>query len=260
MLPLPLYVSEYYDYPDDLQGINIMAESYAFQNNLLNVSFTPSCTPDESDAECGELSDGYAKNCLLTFDNHIELCVLPPVTVIDNPTGTIGRGGPFSPVWNYINNSYTINFFTPGNITFPQAFVTLEVQRESSGITYRLAFPVMLLLLLVGLSFWSESGARVDTTINILLAVSALYIVIFSSIPMLAYLTVFDYYILAVGVLSCPVLSCAVLGLIWRYVFAVDVLHYCGCCVRAPDDQPTTGQGRETPSSTCLCSRHGVFR
>jgi hypothetical protein len=179
-----------------------MVESYAFQNNLMNISFTPSCTPAASQADCAALSDGfdgYAQNCLLTFSNGVQMCTLPPVTVIDNPTGTVGRGGPFSPLWNYISNSFVINFYTPGVPSFPQAFITMTVQRESSGITYRLAFPVMLLLLLVGLTFWGESGARVDTTLNILLAVSALYIVIFSSIPMLAYLTLFDYYILGVS-------------------------------------------------------------
>lgn len=182
-----------------MQDVNVLVESYAFQSNLMNISFTPSCTPEESQAACSTLSDGYAANCVLTLDNGVSLCVLPPVTVIDNPPGSIGRGGPFSPVWNYISNSYKINFFTPGVPAFTQASVDLTIQRESSGITYRLAFPIMLLLLLVGLSFWSESGARVDTTITILLAVSALYIVIFSSIPMLAYLTRFDYYILAVS-------------------------------------------------------------
>ena len=83
---------------------------------------------------------------------------------------------------------------------FQTTEVNLVVRREAAGIVYRLAFPIMLLILLVGLSFWGEVSSRVDITITILLAVSALYIVIFSSIPMLGYLTVFDYYILSVSV------------------------------------------------------------
>ena len=63
-------------------------------------------------------------------------------------------------------------------------------------MVYRLALPVLLLLLLVGLTFWGDHVSRVETTITILLATSALYIVIFSSTPMLGYLTVFDSYII----------------------------------------------------------------
>ena len=37
-----------------------------------------------------------------------------------------------------------------------------------------------------------------DSTITLLLAISALYIVVFSSIPMLGYLTDFDEYIILV--------------------------------------------------------------
>ena len=73
------------------------------------------------------------------------------------------------------------------------------MQRRSFGVVYRLALPVLLLLLLVGLTFWGDHAGRVDTTITILLATSALYIVIFSSTPMLGYLTVFDTYIIGVS-------------------------------------------------------------
>ena len=42
-----------------------------------------------------------------------------------------------------------------------------------------------------------------DSTITILLAISALYIVIFQSIPMLGYLTAFDDFIITVGSVQC---------------------------------------------------------
>ena len=54
----------------------------------------------------------------------------------------------------------------------------------------------MMLLVLVSLTYWADTGDRVDSTVTILLAVSALYIVIFDNIPMLGYLTRFDNYIL----------------------------------------------------------------
>ena len=76
----------------------------------------------------------------------------------------------------------------------------MDLQRASFGVVYRLALPVLLLLLLVGLTFWGSPESRIDTTITILLAVSALYIVIFSSVPMLGYLTTFDSYIIGVSI------------------------------------------------------------
>ncbi len=84
-----------------------------------------------------------------------------------------------------------VDIFTPSAVV-----VYLNIIRQSSGIIYRLAVPIMLLLLLVGLTFWSEYNGRMNTTITILLAISALYIVIFQSIPMLGYLTDFDVYII----------------------------------------------------------------
>lgn len=105
-----------------------------------------------------------------------------------------------NPLWTY--SSYTTVVYNPNygstksGATKDTLFVYLNIQRQSSGIIYRLAVPIMLLLLLVGLTFWSDYKARVDTTISILLAISALYIVIFSSIPLLGYLTDFDTYII----------------------------------------------------------------
>jgi hypothetical protein len=107
-----------------------------------------------------------------------------------------------NPMWTY--NSYTTTVYNPNygststKGTKDTCIVYLYVDRQSSGVIYRLALPIMMLLLLVGLTFWSEYSARVDSTITILLAISALYIVIFSSIPMLGYLTDFDYYIITV--------------------------------------------------------------
>jgi hypothetical protein len=188
---------EYNDYPNDIQDIDFVVQSYSFQSNFVNLSFTPACSNPDDDAY-----EYLEEQCHITLANGQTFSVLPPVTVVNNVEGALqGRGGPFSPLWFFLDDSFEVEFFAPDGASYPQLLLTLTVQRESSGITYRLAFPIMLLLLLVGLTFWSESGARVDTTITILLAVSALYIVIFSSIPMLAYLTRFDYYIL--GVSSC---------------------------------------------------------
>jgi len=59
----------------------------------------------------------------------------------------------------------------------------------------RLVLPITLLIFLAGLTFWAEYGGRVDSTITLLLSVSALYIVILANIPLLGYLTAIDTYI-----------------------------------------------------------------
>ena len=160
---------DYKNYPDDIQTIQVGVESFAFKTDLLNISFTP----------YDETIDGFS------------VSTLPPVQMV-----TVN----FSPLWNYVSNSFEILYYDPYVPNYSRGVVYISVSRQSYSIVYRLAFPIMLLCMLVGLTFWSEYGSRVDTTITLLLAVSALYIVIFSSVPMLGYLTTFDTYIIGVSV------------------------------------------------------------
>ena len=46
-----------------------------------------------------------------------------------------------------------------------------------------------IVVIVVGLTFWANVDSRIDTTMTILLSVSALYVVILSNIPLLGYLT-----------------------------------------------------------------------
>ena len=78
--------------------------------------------------------------------------------------------------------------------TFLVAQIDLYVNRKSEGIIIRLAIPTLILMILGGLTFWAAPDTRVDATMTILLSISALYIVVFSSIPMIGYLTTFDKY------------------------------------------------------------------
>ena len=65
----------------------------------------------------------------------------------------------------------------------------------------RLAFPMLLLTILAAASFWSDINDRVGTTMTILLAISALYIVVFANVPMIGYLTKFDTFVVALFVI-----------------------------------------------------------
>ena len=73
---------------------------------------------------------------------------------------------------------------------------SINIKRYSSGVLYRLGIPVAVLLVLVGLIFWSQYRSRIRDTMTILLSVSALYIVIFGNIPLVGYLTIFDSYMI----------------------------------------------------------------
>ena len=42
----------------------------------------------------------------------------------------------------------------------------------------RYALPILILLLLSAATFWADANSRIDTTMTILLSVSALYVVI----------------------------------------------------------------------------------
>jgi hypothetical protein len=77
----------------------------------------------------------------------------------------------------------------------------LVVGRQGSGVIVRLILPITILLLLSGLTFWISIENRVDTTITLLLAVSALYIVILQNIPMVGYLTSIDIYVFYVSII-----------------------------------------------------------
>jgi hypothetical protein len=58
-----------------------------------------------------------------------------------------------------------------------------------------LALPVTVLLIIVGFSFWSEAEGRVDITLQMLLVVSALYLVVGQVIPFVGYFTLMDTFI-----------------------------------------------------------------
>ena len=76
---------------------------------------------------------------------------------------------------------------------FDRVNFSVKIERKYLGPVFRLGVPSLLLTLLVGLSFYSQRESRVELSVTILLAVSALYIIIQQNIPFLGYLTKFDH-------------------------------------------------------------------
>lgn len=86
-------------------------------------------------------------------------------------------------------------------------YYSVKIVRQGDGIIVRLVLPLMILLLLSALTFWVTYENRVDTTITLLLAVSALYIVILQSIPLVGYLTDIDKFVFWMFVMLCIVVA-----------------------------------------------------
>jgi hypothetical protein len=147
----------YENYPNDVQDIILRFQSYG-------------------------LSTDYT---LIAFKN-------PPVVLFKTYTG--GFSFTMNPIWNYLGFSAAVEIEDNGTPGYPRlrsvGVIHILVQRQPDGLVLRLAMPVLLLAMIAALAFWAEVQDRLNIAITILLAVSALYIVVFGNIPMIGYLTV----------------------------------------------------------------------
>jgi hypothetical protein len=146
------------EYPGDSQQILIRFGSYAYDKTWLTINFLPGA---------------------LSFNENFD----KSKTFLSNPS------------WEFLNTTMTNYTTYTSSSGFINAIYHIGVKRRGGGIVLRLILPVTLLCFLGGLTFWSEYSGRVDITVNLLLAVSALYIVILANIPLVGYLTSVDTYI-----------------------------------------------------------------
>ena len=154
---------QFEEYPTDEQTLLIRYGSYSFNQNLLKLYFVPSAI-------------SYNQN----YDGSY--------TFLSNP------------LWVHDRDSAVADFYVSSS-GFKNAIFELPVKRVSNGVMLRLVLPITILTILGGFTFWSDPGARFDSTVTLLLAVSALYIVILGNIPMLGYLTAIDKYCFVMFVL-----------------------------------------------------------
>ncbi len=146
------------NYPADQQVINIRFGSYAYDQTWLVMGFTPSA----------------------------------PISFNENFDGS--KTFMVNPSWSYDEDTTSYSTYVSSS-GFLNVIYHIGIQRKGSGIVLRLILPITLLCFLGGLTFWAQYDARVDSTITLLLAVSALYIVILANIPLVGYLTSMDTYI-----------------------------------------------------------------
>ncbi len=154
-------------YPDDSQTIVIRYVPYNFNNDYVRMGF-------------------YGGNALF-FNQYI------------NGENTFDS----NQIWSYDHSTF---YSTVGNGN-SYAVYEFTVTRQGSGIIVRLVLPIAFLLLLSSLTFWVLYENRVDTTITLLLSVSALYIVILGNIPLVGYLTNVDRFVFWMFLLLIVVVS-----------------------------------------------------
>lgn len=172
----------YENYPRDKQSLNIRFMSNAYSIDFLRlkyslepINFVNSAYPNLNDVNWELSSQWYLDST--QFETKI-----------------------WEDQREYSSGSVTISS------TFDSAILILDAERISDGLLIRLGVPILILMVLSGLVFWAATENRIDATMTILLAVSALYIVVFGNIPMLGYLTSFDTYVISMFFL----LTCAV--------------------------------------------------
>lgn len=98
-----------------------------------------------------------------------------------------------NPIWDFDKYSY----FAYVDAAYDNSYnvYVIEVIRRAYGVVIRLVLPMALLIVLGSITFWVSYDHRVDVTITILLAMSALYITILQNIPLVGYLTNVDHFV-----------------------------------------------------------------
>eukprot|EP01031_Cornospumella_fuschlensis_P026829 gene26829-32416_t len=158
----------FHQYPLDSQNFSITLQSFAYDSRFIELAYIN----DEAVVLSTDVQDastlGLEGNKLWDFDSYSSYIVVENFPSPTNPART---------------------FYT--------AFVNLKFSRQYLGIVYRLGLPVMVFLVVVGASFWTNEEMRINIALQMLLMVSTLYIVIGRAIPFIGYLTLMDVYMIS---------------------------------------------------------------
>lgn len=92
-----------------------------------------------------------------------------------------------NPIWSFQSAVASFGSQSPGNFYGTRAYGVVKIvfKRQAAGMTLRLALPIFLLVFLAALSFWAAPSDRVDSTVTMLIAISALYVIVIQNIPMI---------------------------------------------------------------------------
>ena len=144
-------------FPEDTQSVDIRFGSYAYSNAYFKMNY-------------------YGNE--LSFNTNYD----GSYTFLSNPT------------WSWNSKGTSFGLYTSGS-NFVNCIYHISVTRQSLGAMNRITVPILYFMLFVGLTYWVNPEHRLDICVGILLAVSALYIVVLANIPLVGYLTTVDSYV-----------------------------------------------------------------
>lgn len=182
---------DYQRFPLDSHDLILRFGSLAYSDDFLRLHFSDDAVSFDTSADpsSGDVTWELNKKWLLddgAYSTHVESHTSS--VTIDEELAPRHGGGRF--VAARTSSGVVVTS------TFDYASASLQAKRISHGLLIRLGFPILALMVLAGLIFWASYELRISSTMRILYAVSALYIVIFRNVPMIGSSTDFDVYIL----------------------------------------------------------------
>lgn len=165
------------NFPKDTQNFSITIESFSYDNKLLTLYFIN----NKAVVLLDSLRTGksiISTNQLWTYQSYAAEIKATEVPSPVNP-----------------------------DRTYSTMYLNMAFERQSLGIIYRLALPILIFVVIVGVAFWSDENNRIEVTLQMILVVSALYIMIGQSIPLVGYLTTIDLFIITVFFVLGAILS-----------------------------------------------------
>lgn len=118
-------------------------------------------------------------------------------------------------------NVYTtqnINSLDVDSLVYADVEILVPLGRYSKGIVLRLIIPIALLLLLAAATFYVENPeSRIAATTGLMIAVTAIYIVILAQILFTGYATKIDKYVLSMIVILAAVIVVHIIHIVlWK--------------------------------------------
>lgn len=186
-----------HSYPDDTQQFSMSFQSFAYSTDFVVLSFIQ---PVGAVALTKDSTGEY-------YVSLNQICKSISLLLLLHSVFTFHISGSYQSYSATVVTDSAPIFFNPSR-QFSTVVVLLNFARQSFGVIFRLALPITIFLFIVGFSFWAEEDKRIDITVNMLLVISALYLVIGQVIPFVGYYTTLDLYITTAFMLLAVTCGC----------------------------------------------------
>ena len=183
-------------FPHDQQKFTLVLQSFALDSNLIELELFS--TPVSLNEDARQVNKPYIKE---------------------------------NPLWSYkgydavVQSDLIASPLNP-NRHFSTAYISLYFERKFMGVVYRLALPITVLMMVVGISFWADEEKRLDVALRMILVVAAMYIVVTSIIPSVG---MYGHHKCCVDVLFCFVNVDINIVILFMHLICHRVSHFHGC-------------------------------